>query len=220
MMQPTAPSAPRVRREGASVNLDEPRAARTQIAFTNALFELLRTRDLSEISISDLCRTAGVHRTTFYGHAPDIYAFAAQAFARELDELATVGDEPQGFDDDTPEAIDAVYESAVRQQLTHIRDHRAAYRMMFGSRVDAGFRRDLFRRAMENAKFAIEVWQRHGIATDINTETAACYVAGGTVGVFEGWAFSDSDDVDARAAEIMSASPAWWANLSAAHGEK
>ena len=87
MPQSSALPAP-TRRQGASVNLAEPRAARTHESLTNALFDLLRQHDLTEISISELCRTAGVHRTTFYGHYADIYAFAGDSFASILDDVS------------------------------------------------------------------------------------------------------------------------------------
>jgi AcrR family transcriptional regulator len=209
------PSAPS-RRQGASVNLAEPRAARTHEALTAALFNLLREHDLTEISISELCRTAGVHRTTFYGHFADIYAFAADAFARMLDDLANVADDPSTFDDSSPETITAAYAASMRQELEHIRDHRAAYRMMFGTRVDAGFRRELFQRLLRRASISVSIWQRHGVATGIDAATAAAYIAGGSVGVFEDWANSDDTDVDARTDEIMATSPAWCASLYSA----
>lgn len=38
--------------------------------------ELLQTKELSEISVSDLCKRAGLNRTTFYANYADIYALA------------------------------------------------------------------------------------------------------------------------------------------------
>ncbi|MGA1838077.1 TetR/AcrR family transcriptional regulator [Herbiconiux sp. 11R-BC] len=195
------------------MNLTEPRAARTHEALTTALFELLREHDLTEISISELCRTAGVHRTTFYGHYADIFAFAGDAFAHILDELASVSEDPSDFDDYSAEAITAAYADSVREQLTHIRDHRAAYRMMFGTRVDAGFRRELFQRLLRRASLGITLSQRHGIATEIDSATAASFIAGGSLGVFEEWAFSDDTDVEIATSFIMATSPVWCAPL-------
>ncbi|MDO9397235.1 MAG: TetR-like C-terminal domain-containing protein [Herbiconiux sp.] len=175
---------------------------------TTALFDLLREHDLTEISISELCRTAGVHRTTFYGHYADIYAFASDTFARMLDDLSDLADE-HAQPDDTVEAVTAAYYLTMRRLLQHILDHRAAYRMMFGTRVDAGFRRDLQQRVTRHAETAIENWNRFHLATDLDPSLAAAFVAGGSVGVFEEWANSDSTDVDARAATIVGVTQAW-----------
>ena len=38
--------------------------------------ELLQTRDLSQISVSDICKQAGLNRTTFYANYTDIYGLA------------------------------------------------------------------------------------------------------------------------------------------------
>ncbi|MBF4573061.1 TetR/AcrR family transcriptional regulator [Herbiconiux sp. VKM Ac-1786] len=212
MPQSTALPATPSRRQGASVNPAEPRAARTHEALTSALFELLRQHDLTEISISELCRTAGVHRTTFYGHYADIFAFAADSFAHILDELGTVREGT--FDGYSPEAVTEVYADSIRRELGHIVDHRAAYRMMFGTRVDAGFRRELYQRALRRAALAIAVWQRHGYGTGIDTTTAAAYIAGGSVGVLEAWAFSESVDTDAHTDAVMASWPAWCASAA------
>ena len=34
--------------------------------------DLLQTKKLQEITVSEVCRLAGIHRTTFYGHFLDI----------------------------------------------------------------------------------------------------------------------------------------------------
>lgn len=38
--------------------------------------ELLQTKVLNEISVSDICKRAGLNRTTFYANYPDIYGLA------------------------------------------------------------------------------------------------------------------------------------------------
>ena len=37
---------------------------------------LLQTRQLNEISVSDICKLAGLNRTTFYANYADIFALA------------------------------------------------------------------------------------------------------------------------------------------------
>ncbi|WP_066043211.1 TetR/AcrR family transcriptional regulator [Herbiconiux solani] len=211
MPQSTVLTAAPSRRQGASANLAEPRAARTHEALTTALFDLLREHDLTEISISELCRTAGVHRTTFYGHYADIFAFAADSFARQLDELAAVAETAGSMDDESVETINAVYAASITRELEHIRDHRAAYRMMFGTRVDAGFRRELFQRTLVRASIAISIWQRKDDSRRIDSPAAAAYIAGGMVGVLEEWTYSDDTDAEARTADVVAAWPAWCA---------
>jgi len=209
MPQSPAFSAAPTRRQGASVNLTEPRAARTHEALTSALFELLDEHDLTEISISELCRTAGVHRTTFYGHYADIYAFAGDSFAGILDQLAELDQLDAGQQSESVAAITASYYDAVHAILAHILEHRSAYRMMFSTRVDAGFRRELHQRLLRHAAVAVSNWRRFGLAQDVDPESAAAFVAGGSVGVLEQWALSDATDIDRGAADIVGTTEAW-----------
>lgn len=44
-----------------------------------AFIELAQSRDTGEISVSDICRRAGVSRTTFYVHYSDIFELADRA---------------------------------------------------------------------------------------------------------------------------------------------
>lgn len=42
----------------------------------NVFIELLQTRDLSDISVSEICKRAGLNRTTFYANYTDIFGLA------------------------------------------------------------------------------------------------------------------------------------------------
>lgn len=255
MPESTALPAVVSRRQGASVNLSEPRAARTHEALTTALFELLREHDLTEISISELCRTAGVHRTTFYGHYGDIFAFAADSFASILDDMTNGGDEPESVttasvdaeiaparetgasaeSTASPESADPHDDltdldhsqlstrgsDAVRQAFEHVAENRAAYRMMFNTRVDAGFRRELFVRMFHLASLTIAAWRAQGDTSPaIDTTTAAAFIAGGMVGVLEDWANSDDTDIEARTSSVVVLSTAWCAMPDLSHAMK
>ncbi|WP_368496621.1 TetR-like C-terminal domain-containing protein [Herbiconiux sp. A18JL235] len=223
---------------------------------TTALFELLREHDLTEISISELCRTAGVHRTTFYGHYGDIFAFAADSFASVLDDMTNGGDEPEsvttasvaaetapgsttgvaGESAENPEGAKGLAATdltgldhaqlatrgtdAVRQAFEHVAENRAAYRMMFNTRVDVGFRRELFVRMFHLASLSIAAWRKGDTSPAIDTPTAAAFIAGGMVGVLEDWANSDDTDIEARTSSVVVLSTAWCAMPDLSHAVK
>ena len=50
--------------------------------------ELLQSRDLSQISVSELCKRAGLNRTTFYANYTDIYGLADSIRDRLEESLA------------------------------------------------------------------------------------------------------------------------------------
>ena len=51
------------------------RVVRTQTALLNALEELLKTKKLSSITITELCSEARINRNTFYYHYNNIFEF-------------------------------------------------------------------------------------------------------------------------------------------------
>lgn len=44
--------------------------------FEQALVELLQTKELNQISVSDLCKRTNLNRSTFYANYADIYGLA------------------------------------------------------------------------------------------------------------------------------------------------
>ncbi|MBR4578546.1 MAG: TetR/AcrR family transcriptional regulator [Oscillospiraceae bacterium] len=64
------------------------RRRRSRDRLTQALIELLQTKELTTIRVQELCRLAGVNRTTFYACFPDIYALAEAAQEKLEQEVA------------------------------------------------------------------------------------------------------------------------------------
>lgn len=195
-------------------NPHEPRAARTSRALQEALFTLLTDHDLADITVSQLCREADVHRTTFYGHYPTIEAFASDVFADMLDSLADVGGSPEAFDDVDADAVSSAYDVALIDELQHILDNRAVYRRLFALTNDAGFRRTLSERMRARADLAVEVWRRHDLALEDDPDVLAAHTAGGLVGALELWATSDRTDVEVFAAAVVDTMPPWWPRIA------
>jgi AcrR family transcriptional regulator len=163
-----ARNAARAERRGAVAAVDhDPRATRTHEALAAALMALAATKPLQAMTVSELVDAAGVHRTTFYGHYADIFAFADKLGASALDDLAAAAD--AGADH-------------VPRILTHILEQRPLYRLLFGP-LDVGFSRALRDQAATIVSHRAE------------NNVAAAFLAGGLAAVLEEWANSDSTDV-------------------------
>src|SRR5690242_4398995 len=63
------------------------RVRRTHKLLWDALMTELSERSLGEITVTDLCERAMVHRTTFYKHYSDIYALLEQGMRQMLEAL-------------------------------------------------------------------------------------------------------------------------------------
>lgn len=188
---------------------EDPRRARTRQALGEALVRLLETEPLEVVTVARLCREAGVHRTTFYGHADSVEAFAVSWFTRDLDELSAVDVRA-----DAPSAVAGEYLDALRALLEHVGRQRAVFRTMFDSSTRGAFRAALEESLRARAATAIAVLADHG-AVSIPREArardeAAAFIAGALVGVVEVWTRETDDDALAAGDRVLALMPPWW----------
>jgi AcrR family transcriptional regulator len=210
-VEPAEPAVPTVAAVPVPA-LDDPRQRRTRAALTEALLRLLEHDPLDAIGVARLCREAGVHRTTFYAHAPSVHAFALAVFTQDLDRLAAAVDvEPSG---EAPEHVAERYLGSLTMVLDHVAVERAGYRALFGSSSRGVFRAVLDERMRRRARIALDVWRAQGVpgapVSDVAIEEAAAFIAGGLVGAIEAWAMGDETDAAASAARIATLMPGWW----------
>lgn len=189
----------------------DPRQVRTRHALAAALARLLESTPLDEITVAQLCREAGVHRTTFYGHFDSVAEFALTEFSRGIDEIAEVAIEAAA---ETSAKVAERYLASMRAILDLVAAERAGYRTLFGSATAGVFRAALDARLRRRARIALDVWRAQNVPgaprTDAAVEQAAAYIAGGLVGAIEIWAMSDETDASAAAARISTLMPGWW----------
>jgi len=109
------------------VNRSDPRSVRTVTRLRRAAEELGATKPLHAISVTELCRAAGVHRTTFYAHYNSVTEVVADALGDRFAELVATRDSP-GTDDPT-----AIVQRAVEQlraMLLWVREHDADFKVL------------------------------------------------------------------------------------------
>ncbi|WP_104102356.1 TetR/AcrR family transcriptional regulator [Arthrobacter sp. 08Y14] len=185
---------------------DEPRTVRTREALESGLWELLRDHELADISVSALCRQAGVHRTTFYGHHRNIFEFAGSVYAGVVDRLGTVDVDQRGTGR-TVEEINLLYVDSVRRILQHTKSEAKVYRALFHTETFLGIMAvGLGRRFL----LSLHVWQAHGVVPRINLEAAAAFLGGAYASWIEQWVLSEDDDVEAWLASLVYLLPQWW----------
>ncbi len=91
--------------------------------------ELLQTKELSEISVSEICKLTGLNRTTFYANYADIFSLADAI--REKLEL----DVQELFENDVSSKFSA---SDYLRLFYHIRDNQLFYKTYFKLGYDQG----------------------------------------------------------------------------------
>lgn len=185
----------------------EPRAARTRSRVLDAVRSALQDGPVESLSVSDLCRRAGVNRATFYGHWPDARAAAVDALTGVVDRLATVDEEAIAATAD-PTALARLYEEALARQLAQIAAERATYRRLIDSAL---FEQQLRLTLHRRAELAVAAMAAAGVAVPGGAEgVAATHLAGGTAATTLQWIRSDGADVEHAVRLTLSQLPAWW----------
>jgi len=191
----------------------DPRQARTFDTLRAAVIELASAKPIDEVSVTELARSAGVTRETFYRHHSSPVDLLAAVLGAELDELlATTAALPASTGGDR-----SVFEQPERALLEHVAAHAAIYRNALSPHLTARLR-DLLTESIQ--KQLLGHLRRHphiapevsGRRPDERTQAMfAAYAASGTVGAIEAWLVSgDLDDTDAATQAILAASPEWW----------
>lgn len=96
-----------------------------------AFIELLQSRELSEITVSDICKLCALNRSTFYANYTDIYDLADKV--REHLEAEVSGLYAE-------ERTQGVNSNDYLRLLRHIRDNQLFYRTYFKLGYDNRFR--------------------------------------------------------------------------------
>lgn len=186
----------------------DPRASRTLTLLTDALLRLVREGGFDQISVSELCREAGVHRTTFYGHYASVEAFAGDVFTRVIDQIATVS--PDLVDAQGPDDLAVLYRDTLAELLRHIASLRYTYQRVVASPIGPSFRTALAQALRRRVQAMLAYWQDHGIADRLDIDQTAAFISGAFTGSLMEWVVSNSEDVDGTTAAILDLLPPWW----------
>ena len=187
----------------------DPRQARTSAALRAALVRLLADRPLAAVSVAELCREAGVHRTTFYKHALGVDEFAVTMLTDEIDAIAAIG-----ADIATEADAARVYHAVTRRLLEWLAGQRELYRALLESSARGALHAALSDSLRRRAHIALEKLAEAGVRdaprSPRDRDEAAAFIAGGLVGVMDVWIREDDTDAAAAEARIFRLMPEWW----------
>ncbi len=182
--------------------MEDSRITRTRQSLTEALLRLLSNSSLETISVAALCQEAGVHRTTFYGHARSIEEFAVDVLTRDVNATAAV--EIAGGDPISP------YRRAMIALLQHVAQERVLYRTLLASPWGGALRFAIDESLRDRVRLALDVFAAHGTPVPPHREEIVAFVTGALVGTLVLWAESDDDDAVAWAGRVQDLMPPWW----------
>jgi len=184
----------------------DPRFARSQRSLRAAALELAAHAPVQSISVTAVCRAAGVTRDTFYRHAASPVELVAATLGEDLAEAIGRHAPLSGLE---------AFRAAERALLQHVADNAAVYRGALAPRLLAPLRATLEDTIASTLRVHLDQHPQSvpvgvdpvdGGALDIVT----AYASSGTVGALERWLADDPLDVDRGVAVIIAASPTSW----------
>ncbi|WP_413236574.1 TetR/AcrR family transcriptional regulator [Oceanobacillus sp. 1P07AA] len=128
------------------------RIIKTEKNIRTALFSLLKTKSLEEITVSELCRTANVNRGTFYLHYGNIQDVFKQTFEEIVEDLKISYDEPYKQTNDNINQLDA----DMIRIFDHVKRHQSFYEIVFNERIPMTYYYSVFDRIRLLMSYSIE----------------------------------------------------------------
>ena len=169
---------------------DNRRVTMTKLLMKSALLELLEQKELSNISVTAVCGTADVHRSTFYKY----YNTPADLLREiEKDYLDRIPVPPQTVDHQNQESL----LEANTAFFDYVKENGRSFRILFGRSEDNGF-------ASRMVDFICSGHIPVGEQTDEQTARfVRLYIANGTVGMLREWINADFPVSSRKIAEMM-----------------
>ena len=166
------------------------RVIRTQTALLEALVELIKTKKLSNISITELCTEAKINRNTFYYHFNNIYDFLEDHKQIVIDELTQIPDINQTHSKQTLIEIFRI-----------LKCHPNFMRVLISPNCDLDFFNDIFTLTSEKAK--IDISNPHEITS--SKDLMICkYCNAGSNAVICAWILNGMRESPEEIADIIS----------------
>lgn len=156
--------------------------------------------------MAQLCREAGIHRTTFYGHYGTIDELAVEVFAGEIENASRVE-----FETDIELTVIAEQSTAATiRVLNHVRQDSEAFQALLQSPLALGFHRKLATAMHTGVTRTLEAINGRGGAPDAGDLVATSFLAGALVGVIVGFARNPAVGIIECTEDLSRLMPAWW----------
>jgi len=196
---------------GVGVMVDA-RILHTTAALREAILRLAADRPVSEITVADVTRAAGINRATFYSHAVSPGSLLADVLTPELDRIReddadarrTAADRGAGADE-----LAAITRRGINAVVEHVVTHRDIYSKALPDPNDASLHRLLVEHfTVSSAQHIRSLTGEH--RPELLDDVAAGFVAQGFVGAIEAWLAGARRSRKALVDTIVLSFPSWW----------
>ncbi|GAA1494691.1 TetR/AcrR family transcriptional regulator [Curtobacterium herbarum] len=188
------------------------RILHTTAALREAVLRLAADRPVSQITVADVTRAAGINRATFYSHAVSPGSLLAEVLTPELDRIRQDDSDARRAAVDHgagPDELAAITRRGINAVVDHVTAHREIYALALPDPADASLHRLLVDHFTESSTTHIRELDP-AVKPEIIDEVAAGFVAQGFVGAIEAWLGGPRRSRKALVETITRSFPAWW----------
>ena len=151
------------------------RIRKTLTTLKSSLLVLLSKKKLAEVTVSELCETADINRTTFYAHYQTVRDLYEEIEKDELEELKKI------MEPDSSHTYNDLYAAIVE----HIYNNQLLYKTLFSTKSDF-----FFNSIMKELKSTFENIWKYEIKSDNlpdNFKYLEIYHLNGIIAVIQDW---------------------------------
>lgn len=188
------------------------RILHTTAALREAILRLAADRPVSQVTVADVTRAAGINRATFYSHAVSPGSLLADVLTPELDRIreddadARRAAADRGAD---PAELEAITRRGINAVVEHVVAHRDVYGKALPDPDDGSLHRLLVEHFTVSSALHIRSLDRAG-RPEMLDDVAAGFVAQGFVGAIEAWLSGSRRSRKALVDTIVLSFPSWW----------
>lgn len=182
------------------------RITQTQAVLAAAILDLAADRPISEITVSDITRAAGINRATFYNHYTSAGALLASVIADELDAVREADHRMHELGESSQEEI---ARRSIDATIEIVERHRRVFELALLDAHDISLHRALAAHFEVSSRQHLENYAR-GAESVPDSAIVARFVAEGIVGAIESWLTTPDVPAAHVTNAIMSAMPPWW----------
>lgn len=158
------------------------RIRRTYKLLLDSLISLLEEKSFEEISVTDLCDRAMVHRSTFYKHFNDKYHLLEFGITELIKNFNKVGMLHQSFDN--PKQY---YMNIIRHILHHLSANKKRALFVMVKSRSSSFMAILHKLLAEEIKFKLEENEKKGYIHHVPIPIIAEFHAGALISLVKWW---------------------------------
>ncbi len=174
---------------------DDRRVKYTKAALKESFIHLLEKKDISKITIKEICANADINRATFYAHYSDQYDLMRKIEDELLDNIS---DYLYEYTHKDPAKIDTV--RMVERIFEYIKENARLCKLLLSERGDLHFQKKIMMLIYEKN---IDYLTSGGFISKEEAEFIYSYTITGCVGVIQRWLDDDMPQSTRLMAEVL-----------------